>query len=222
MSSQLPVLSLLETRVVGVLVEKQHTVPDTYPLTLNALVAGCNQKTARDPVIDATEAEVQAAIDHLKTLSMVVESSGGRVMRYAQNAGKVLGLPPQSVALLAVLFLRGPQTAGELRINSERLHRFGDILSVEAFLNELAERKDGALVRELAKQPGARETRWVHLLSGEPAASAAALPAHSARDDALTVSEIAAMKANIDELQDEVAALKETVARLCKQLGVEP
>ena len=221
MSSQLPALSLLETRVVGVLVEKQHTVPDTYPLTLNALVSGCNQKTARDPVIDASEAEVQAAIDHLKTLSLVVESSGGRVMRYAQNAGKVLGLPPQAVALIAVLFLRGPQTAGELRINSERLHRFGDILSVEAFLNELAERKDGALVRELAKQPGARETRWVHLLSGEPAAAAAALPAQTARGDALTVSEIAAMKANIDELQDEVAALKETVARLCKQLGVE-
>jgi uncharacterized protein len=116
----LPALSLLETRVVGVLVEKQHTVADSYPLTLNALVSGCNQKTSRDPVIEATEAEVQAAVDHLKSLSLVVESSGGRVMRYAQNAGKVLGLPPQSVALLAILFLRGPQTAGELRINSER------------------------------------------------------------------------------------------------------
>src|SRR6266568_1976704 len=92
-------LSLLETRVLGVLVEKQHTVSDSYPLTLNALVSGCNQKTARDPVIEATEAEVQAAMDHLKSLSMVVESSGGRVMRYAQNVGKVLGIPPQSVAL---------------------------------------------------------------------------------------------------------------------------
>src|SRR5919204_3274331 len=100
-----PVLSLLETRVLGVLVEKEHTVPDSYPLTLNAFVSGCNQKTARDPVIEATEAEVQAALDRLKTLSMVVESSGGRVMRYAQNAGKALGIPPQSVALLAVLFL---------------------------------------------------------------------------------------------------------------------
>jgi uncharacterized protein len=163
----LPALSLLETRVLGVLVEKQHTVPDTYPLTLNALVSGCNQKTSRDPVLEATEAEVQAAIDHMKSLSLVVESSGGRVMRYSQNVGRVLNLPPQSVALLAVLFLRGPQTAGELRINSDRLHKFGDILSVEAFLNELAERRDGALVRELAKAPGARETRWIHLLSGE-------------------------------------------------------
>ena len=161
-----PVLSLLETRVLGVLVEKQHTVPDSYPLTLNALVSGSNQKTSRDPVIEASEAQVQGAIDRLKTLSLVMESSGGRVMRYAHNVGKVLGVPPQSVALLAVMFLRGAQTAGELRINSDRLHKFGDILAVEGFLNEMAERSDGALVRELARQPGARETRWVHLMSG--------------------------------------------------------
>ncbi|HEY4999136.1 MAG TPA: DUF480 domain-containing protein, partial [Usitatibacter sp.] len=144
MSNPLPALSLLETRVLGVLVEKQHTVPDSYPLTLNALVSGCNQKTARDPVIEAAEAEVQAAIDHLKSLSLLMESSGGRVMRYSQNVGKAIGVPPQSVALLAVLLLRGPQTAGELRINAERLHRFGDILAVEGFLHELAERAEGA------------------------------------------------------------------------------
>jgi uncharacterized protein len=215
--SAIPVLSLLETRVLGVLVEKQHTVPDSYPLTLNALVSGANQKTARDPVIEASEAEVQAAIDHLKSLSLLVESSGGRVMRYAHNAGKGLGLPPQSVALLAVLFLRGPQTAGELRINAERLHKFGDILSVEAFLHELAEKP---FVRELAKVPGARETRWVHLLSGEPAIANLAAHAPVAAGDAVTVSELAVMKANIDHLQGEVAALKETVARLCKELGV--
>ena len=219
MASALPALSLLETRVLGVLVEKQHTVSDSYPLTLNALVSGSNQKTARDPVIEASEAEVQEAIDHLRSLSMVVESSGGRVMRYAQNAGKVLAIPPQSVALLAVMFLRGPQTAGELRINSDRLHKFGDILAVEGFLNELAERRDGALVRELAKQAGARETRWVHLLSGEPVAAAA--PAAAAGDgDAVTVSELAAMKANIADLQVQVGALTETVARLCKELGL--
>src|SRR5205823_11428673 len=123
----------LETRVIGVLVEKQHTVPDSYPLTLNAIVSGANQKTSRDPVIEATEAEIQGTIDRLRTLSLVIESSGGRVMRYAQNVGKVLGIPPQAVALLAVLFLRGPQTAGELRINSDRLHKFGDILAVEGF-----------------------------------------------------------------------------------------
>jgi len=212
----LPTLSLLETRVLGVLVEKQHTVPDSYPLTLNAIVSGANQKTSRDPVIEAGDAEIQAAIDHLKTLSLVMESSGGRVMRYAQNVGKVLGVPPQSVALLAVLFLRGPQTAGELRINSDRLHKFGDILSVEAFLNELAEKP---YVRELAKQPGARETRWVHLLSGEPAAAAMAATASSPAPEVVTVSEIAAIKANVDQLQAEVADLKEEVARLRRELG---
>jgi uncharacterized protein YceH (UPF0502 family) len=220
MSSPLPALSLLETRVLGVLVEKQHTVADSYPLTLNALVSGANQKTSRDPVIEATDAEVQAAVDHLKSLSLVMESSGGRVMRYAQNVGKVIGAPPQSVALLAVLFLRGPQTAGELRINSDRLHKFGDILAVEGFLRELAERSEGALVRELPRQAGARETRWVHLMSGEPSLPAVASAPLVSGGDAVSVSELAAMKANIDQLQREVAQLRETVARLGKELGI--
>lgn len=197
------------------LVEKQHTVPDTYPLTLNALVAGCNQKTSRDPVIEATEAEAQAALDHLKLLSLVAETSGGRVMRYAHNMGKALSIPPQSVALLAVLFLRGPQTAGELRIHSERMHRFGDILAVEGFLRELAER---SLVRELARAPGTRETRWMHLLSGEPSPAAAAAPA-STPAEAVSVGEIAAMKANIGELQREVAQLREAMEKLRAELG---
>jgi len=199
-----------------VLVEKQHTVPDSYPLTLNALVSGCNQKTSRDPVIETSDAEVQAALDRLKSLSLVVESSGGRVMRYAQNAGKVLGLPPQSVALLAVLFLRGPQTPGELRINSDRLHRFGDLLSVQAFLEELAERP---FVRELPKAPGAREARWVHLLSGEPAAADLAAQPGEPAGDALSMGEAAAMRSHIDQLQREMAELRETVSRLVAQLG---
>ena len=213
----LPALSLLETRVLGVLVEKQHTVPDTYPLTLNALVAGCNQKTSRDPVIEAAEAEVQAAIDHLKSLALVMESSGGRVMRYAHNVGKVLGLPPQSVALLAVLFLRGPQTTGELRINTERLHRFGDILAVEAFLNELAEKP---YVRELPRAPGARETRWAHLLSGEPAAAVLAAGSPAPTGEVVQMSELAAIKANVDRLQAEVAALREDLSKIQRELGI--
>jgi len=214
-----PSLSLLEARVVGVLVEKERTVPDSYPLTLNALVAGCNQKTSRDPVIEASEAEVQGAIDRLKSLSMVVESSGGRVSRYTHNAGKVLGIPPQSMALLAVLFLRGPQTAGELRINSERLHRFGDILSVEAFLRELAERRDGPLARELPRVAGAREARWMHLLSGEPDESPAQAGDTSA-GDAISMSEMATLRAKVDALEREVASLRETVSRLSRELGI--
>jgi len=112
---RLPVLSLLETRVLGVLSEKQHTVPDTYPLSLKALVAGCNQKTSRHPIIEATEAEVQATIDSLKGPALIVESSGGRVTRTAHNLGRALRLPAQSIALLTALMRRGPQTAGELR-----------------------------------------------------------------------------------------------------------
>ena len=219
----LPALSLLETRVVGVLIEKQHTVPDTYPLTLNALVAGCNQKTSRDPVLDASEAEVQATLDRLKGLSLVVESSGGRVMRYAQNFGRVLGIPAQAVALLTVIMLRGPQTVGELRIHTERLHRFADISSVEGFLHELAARPAGALVVELPRQPGARETRWAHLLSGPPDVQSAAVAATGAADgERVTVSELAALRTHVTQLQDEVASLRATLDRLVRELGLPP
>ena len=215
----LPTLSLLETRALGVLVEKQHTVPDTYPLTLLALTAGGNQKTSRDPILNASESEVQAAIDHLKVLSLVVESSGGRVMRYAHNVGRVLAIPTQAVALLAALMLRGPQTVGELRINCDRLHRFADISAVEGFLHELAVRPAGALVVELPRQPGARETRWAHLLSGPPAEEASRPAVVEDAGDTIAVSEIAALKANVAHLTDEIAALKATVAKLCAELG---
>jgi len=218
----LPTLSLLETRVLGVLVEKQHTVPDTYPLTLNALVSGCNQKTSRDPIVDASDAEVQATIDRLQALSLVVESSGGRVMRYAHNVDRVLQVPAQAVALLTALMLRGPQTVGELRINSERLHRFADTSAVEGFLQELAARPAGALVVELPRQPGARETRWAQLMSGAPAIeNGAARPAAAgAGEDVVSMSELATLKANVTQLQDEIGRLKATVAKLCSELGV--
>jgi hypothetical protein len=218
---RLPVLSLLETRILGVLCEKQRTVPDTYPLSLNALVAGCNQKTSRSPIIEASEAEVAAALDSLKGPALVIESSGGRVLRYAHNMERVLRLPSQSVALLTVLMLRGPQTAGELRINCERLHRFADISAVEGFLQELAERPEGALVTELPRQPGSRENRWAHLLSGAPVleeAPAAFSAAELGVD--LTTGEIAALKANMARLEAEVDALKGLVNRLCAELGV--
>ncbi len=218
MPAPLPALSLLETRVLGVLVEKQHTVPDTYPLTLNALVAGCNQKTSRHPLLEATEAEAQAALDHLKSHALVVESSGGRVMRYAHNVGRVLDLPSPSVALLAALFLRGPQTVGELRLATERLHRFADLSAVQAFLEELAERPAGTLVRELARAPGSREARWAHLLSGEPEPEAAQAPAATGPAP-VAPNEIAALKSNVDRLTREVAELRDSVAALRRDLG---
>jgi hypothetical protein len=214
----LPALSLLETRVLGALVEKRHTVPDTYPLTLNALVAGCNQKTSRDPVIEASEGEVQAAVDHLRQLALVVESSGGRVMRYAENAGRVLGIPSESVALVATLMLRGPQTPAEIRQNCERLHRFADVSSVEAYLDELAARGAGALVVELPRAPGARENRWAHLLSGTP--DVAAAPANAPAADAIAVGEIAALKRNVDDLARELAEVKAVLARVMEELGI--
>ena len=216
----LPTLSLLETRVLGVLIEKQHTVPDTYPLTLLALTSGCNQKTSRDPILNAGEAEVQSVLDHLKMLSLVVESSGGRVMRYAHNVERVLGVPSQAVALIAALMLRGAQTVGELRINCDRLHRFADVSAVEGFLDELAARPAGALVVELPRQAGARETRWAHLLSGPPAAETTSHPVADESDaGAIAASEIAALKSNVAHLQEDVAALKATVAKLCAELG---
>jgi uncharacterized protein len=219
----LAVLSLLETRVLGVLAEKERTVPDTYPLTLNALIAGCNQKTSRDPIINATETEVQAAIDSLKAMTLVIESSGGRVARYSHNIERVLQVPRQASALLAVLMLRGPQTAGELRINCERLHNFADISSVEAFLRELAERPAGALVGEMRRQPGARENRWAHLLSGLLAAHdvAPSAPVAAIETSDVAVTELAAVKANLARLQAEVGALKLLLGHVCSELGIQ-
>jgi len=206
--------------VLGVLVEKQHTVPDTYPLSLNSLVAGVNQKTARDPVISASEAEVLTAVDGLKSLSLVFEGSGSRVVRFEHNMGRVFGLPGASVALLTLLMLRGPQTSAELRLHTERLHRFADISSVEGFLDELAG-KEPARVINLPRAPGAREPRWAHLLCGEVAAEAAA-PIGVQGEAAVAAGEIAALKAEQTRLAAEVDALKALVHRLARELGVEP
>ena len=222
MSKPLPILSLLETRVLGVLVEKQRTVPDSYPLTLNTLVSGCNQKTSRNPVLELTDAQAQAAIDSLRGYSLVTETSGGRSFRYAHNADRVLQLPSQSVILLAVLMLRGPQTAGELRIACDRMHNFADISSVEGFLDELAGRPAGSLVLKLARLPGARESRWAHLLSGAPAEEAAVAGGDAAAAGAVDVSlgEVAALKANLARLEAELGELKALVARVCSELGI--
>ena len=212
------ILSLLETRILGVLAEKQRTVPDSYPLTLNSLVSGCNQKSSRDPVIEASESEVLLALDSLRSLSLLVETSGGRASRYAHNIERVLHIPTQSTALLAMLMLRGPQTAGELRLNCERLHKFADISSVESFLVELAERPAGALVRELPRQPGSRENRWMHLLSGAPIIEE--LSAAKAVAPSVTVGEIAALKANVARLETELSHMRNMLARLYAELGI--
>jgi len=216
MPNPIPALSLLETRVLATLAEKERTVPDAYPLTLNALVSGCNQKTSRDPLMQVTEAEVQAALDSLKRCNLVQESSGGRVARYTHNLERVLQVPAQSAALLTVLMLRGPQTAGELRIGCERLHHFADISAAEGFLNELAARPAGALVVELARLPGARENRWAHLLSGTPVLE---VPQTKAGAD-VSLGEVAALKANVARLDSEMGELRALISRICSELGI--
>jgi hypothetical protein len=219
-------LSPLEARVLGVLVEKQATVPDTYPLSLNALVAGCNQKTARSPVIEATEAEVLVALDGLKSLSLVFEGSGSRVVKFEHNTARVLQVPGAAAALLAVLMLRGPQTAAELRLNTERLHRFADISSVEGFLEELAAKPTPLAIR-LNRAPGEREARWAQLLCGEVAQPAGSV-ARGAEDAAavlgaasVSAAELSALRAEQTRLAAEVADLKALVQRLARELGVE-
>jgi len=217
-------LTPLEARVLGVLVEKQSTVPDTYPLSLNALVVGCNQKTARDPVIEASDADVQTALDGLKALALVFESSGGRVVRYEHNMARALQVPGAAVALLAVLMLRGPQTAAEIRMNCERLHRFADVSSVEGFLEELATRTPPHALR-LARAPGEREARWAHLLCGEPPALAARGIGAAAGGGGVAATdssggELAALKAEQTRLAAELDALKSLVQRLARELGV--
>jgi uncharacterized protein len=218
---QLRPLSVLEARVLGVLIEKAHTVPDSYPLSINSLTLGCNQKTARDPVLNATEGEVQDTVMSLKALNLVFEASGSRVTRYEHNAGRTLALPAQSVALLATLVLRGPQTVSELRTASERLHRFADLSSVEGFLDELAARpieKGGGLVVKLPRAPGMREPRWAHLLSG--AVDVSSMPVASDSADFVAVSEIAALKAQQSAMQAEIQELRGLVEQLYAELGV--
>jgi len=214
-------LTATEARVLATLMEKSRTVPDSYPLTLNSVVTGCNQKSSRDPVLQVTDAEAQEALDGLRQRSLSVEIGGNRATRFEHNFPRGVGVPDQSAVLLSLLMLRGPQTAGELRINSERWHRFADISSVEGFLNELAERSDdkgGPLVVLLPRAPGAREPRWAHLLCGpvDVAALASAASSASSQDTAGT-----AWAPRVAALEAEVAQLRATVARLCEELGID-
>jgi uncharacterized protein YceH (UPF0502 family) len=211
-------LTDIEARVLGTLMEKARTVPDSYPLSLNALVSGCNQKTSREPVMNVSETEAQEALESLKQLSLVFQSSGSRVARWEHNFQRGIGVPEQSAVLLGLLMLRGPQTAGELRINSERWYRFADISSVEAFLDELRERADekgGPLVVKLARAAGAREQRWAHLLCGP-------VDADASMQHAQPEGAGEALQQRIAALEDEVAQLRATVTELCTQLGMSP
>jgi uncharacterized protein YceH (UPF0502 family) len=210
-----PTLSVIEARVLGTLMEKARTVPDSYPLTLNSLLLGCNQKSSREPPMELDEAQVASAIDSLKAVGLVRESSGGRTTRYEHNFQRGIGVFEQAAVLLGLLMLRGPQTAGELRLNTERWYKFADISSVEGFLDELQDRspeKGGPLVTRLTRAPGTREQRWAHLLCGPVDISQTGDPTGSGANSA----------ERIGRLEAEVAQLRETVQKLCIELGVSP
>jgi uncharacterized protein len=214
-------LTPTEARVLGTLMEKARTVPDSYPLTLNYVLTGCNQKTSREPLMNLDEIEVQAALDELKLLALVFESSGGRVLRFEHNFQRVVGVPEQSAVLLGLLMLRGPQTAGELRINSDRWYRFADISSVEGFLDELQERsveKGGPLVVKLPRAPGMREQRWAHLLCGPVDVSVL----QSASDGPVDTADTRHLERRVAQLETELQDLRGVVQKLCTELGLSP
>ena len=212
-------LTPAEARVLATLLEKSRTVPDSYPLTLNSLAAGCNQKTSREPVMQLADNDLLQALDTLRQQTLVVEIGGARVARWEHNFARGISVPDQSAALLGLLMLRGPQTAAELRLNAERWHRFADTSSVEAFLHELAERSDekgGPLVMLLPRAPGAREPRWAQLLCGP--VDVEALAASQAGSAAPAQP---ALQARVEALEAEVSALQATVRRLCAELGLD-
>jgi uncharacterized protein len=209
-------LTPVEARVLATLMEKARTVPDSYPLTLNSLLLGCNQKTSREPLMELTEAEVSGAVDSLREAGLVHETTGGRATKFTHNAQRGIGVPEQSAVLLGLLMLRGPQTAAELRLNTERWYKFADVSSVEGFLDEMQERseeKGGPLVIKLDRAPGAREQRWAHLLCGPVDASALV----AARTGTVVGGET---QERIAKLEAEVADLRATVAKLCEELGL--
>lgn len=209
-------LTLVEARVLGTLMEKARTVPDSYPLSLNSLTLGCNQKTSRDPLTQITESEARVALDAMKTRSLVFENNSGRTARYEHNFQRAVGVGEQAAVLLGLLMLRGPQTAAELRLNTERWYKFADISSVEGFLEELQDRaveKGGALTVKLPRAPGAREQRWAHLLCGPVDISFTAGVAGA--QGSTTAERLAA-------LETEVTALRATVQFLCNELGLSP
>jgi len=215
-------LSAIEARVLATLMEKARTVPDSYPLSLNALLLGCNQKSSRDPVMELTEADITQALETLREGNLVREVSGARVPRFEHNFQRGVGVFEQAAVLLGLLMLRGPQTAAELRLNAERWYRFADISSVEGFLEELQDRseeKGGPLVVKLPRAPGAREQRWAHLLCGpvDLEATASAGTGLSAGTNS-----VAGLTERVAHLEQELARLQQTVRDLCGELGVSP
>jgi uncharacterized protein YceH (UPF0502 family) len=212
-------LSALEARVIGCLIEKQITTPDQYPLSLNSLVAACNQKSNRHPVLDLDEATVQNTLDQLARRHLVIEKSGfgSRVLKYQHRFCNTefgtFKLSAHELAIVCELLLRGPQTPGELRARASRMEPFADVTQVEGTLEALRTREDGPLVVQLPREPGRRDSRWAHLFSGPVAVPApAAEPAGGAAPEAAqTGTRLERLEEQLRELRAELEELKRRV-----------
>jgi len=208
------ILNSIETRILGCLIEKELTTPEYYPLSLNSLTNACNQKSNRDPVMALEEEEVVQALDSLRFKQFVVVSAdGGRVPKYRHILAEKIGLVPAELALMCELLVRGPQTVGELRTRAERMHSFPELAAVEEVLQELMEREH-PLVTRLARQPGRKESRYAHMLSGEPEAvtGECAPPPEAARIRVIAENE------RIKQLEEDTALLKNEVADLRRMI----
>lgn len=194
-------LSAMQVRVLGCLMEKAETTPEQYPLTVNSLRLACNQKTARHPVTNYTEGEVGHTVRELQTLGFVKEAWGARVAKYEHQAGKMLGVQSKGLAALCVLMLRGPQTLAEIKTSTHRLYEFDDLDDVAHMLGRLAEH-DPPLAMQLPRMPGQKETRYVHLLSGEPDLSKLEFRVSS------TAAASSGLETRIEALELEVAELR--------------
>ena len=207
-------LSPEQCRVIGVMLEKETTTPEQYPLSLNSLTSGCNQKTSRDPVLNLTESDVQNTLDSLAKKRLISEQSGfgSRVVKYKHRFCNTefsdLQLNPAQLAIICLLLLRGPQTPGELRTRSNRLHEFHDVSEVEHSLLELS-RRETPLVALLAKEPGKREARYCQLFSPNDIIVETAVIANEAEQ-----STTEPLKERVSKLEDEVNQLKQLVQQL--------
>ncbi len=208
------ILHPVEQRVLGALLEKDITTPEYYPLTMNALVAACNQKSNRDPVVSYDEGLVERAIEALreKGFATIVTGGGNRVPKYAQSFSERLNLGRRDLAILCELLVRGPQTPGELRNRGSRMYDFSDLEEVEGILRSLSTREPHPYIVQLPHQPGTKEQRWAHLLGGEPVMPAAAPVTASAS----AAGNLAPSADRIGKLEGEVASLREEVLELRK------
>jgi len=210
-------LDAVEARVLGCLIEKEITTPEYYPLTLNALINACNQKSNRDPVVTYEEDDVAEALDRLrhKQLVMTLTGGGNRVPKYGHRLQERLNLGRREVALLCELLVRGPQTVGELRDRAGRMHRFTDSDEVERCLRALSERAEQPFVTVLPKLPGTKEPRWAQLLSGEPSVSEHIEPLQ--RSGSAAHDRISELEAEMSELRQKILDLEQQFARFKQQ-----